>query len=157
MRTCIALACAWLLLSGHYTLEEPLIAIFGGLSCAFVFVLAWRMRSVSAFRSEGTVGPRAILYLPWLLGQIVKANVQVARIIVNPKLRIRPHLIRVKASQRGDGAQVLYANSITLTPGTISLDVRNHTIAVHALTDEIAEDLAAGEMDRRVARTERQR
>ena len=136
MRTCLVLAGTWLLLSGHYTLERPLIAIFGGLSCAFVCLLAWRMKAASLFESESTVGLRTVLYLPWLLGQIVKANLIVARIVIDPKLPIHPRLVRIKASQRGDGAQVLYANSISLTPGTLSLEVSpdRGTLFVHAMS-----------------------
>ena len=66
-------------------------------------------------------GLRPLLYLPWLLVEIVKANVDVAKIILSPSLPIHPHLIRVPASQRSEVGQVMYANSVTLTPGTISL------------------------------------
>jgi multicomponent Na+:H+ antiporter subunit E len=88
------------------------------------------------------------------LWEIFKSTIDVVRIILDPKLPIRPQLIRVKASQRSEVGQVIYANSITLTPGTISLDVRNDRILVHALTDAAAEGLKTGEMDDYVARLE---
>jgi multicomponent Na+:H+ antiporter subunit E len=100
------------------------------------------------------MGFRHLPYVPWLLWEILKANVDVARIILHPKLPIRPHLFRVEASQRSEVGQVIYANSITLTPGTISLDVRDNGILVHALTDEAADELKKGEMDGRVTRLE---
>ncbi len=157
MVTPILLVFAWLLLSGHYTTGSSLIASFGVASVIAVVLLARRMDKASLHSSESTVGFRVLLYIPWLLKEIVKANLQVARIIIDPKLPISPRLIRVRASQRGEGGQVLYANSITLTPGTISLDVRKNTIAVHALTTELADGLASGEMDEKVARTEKPR
>jgi multicomponent Na+:H+ antiporter subunit E len=151
----LLLAFVWLLWSGHYTLEKSLIAGFGLLSCLAVVALSRRMASSSRYRPRRTLGPRTLLYLPWLLWQIVKANIQVARIILDPRLPISPRVIRVKTSQRGERAQVLYANSITLTPGTISLDVSLDTITVHALTEGIARDLESGEMDRKVTWAER--
>jgi multicomponent Na+:H+ antiporter subunit E len=66
-------------------------------------------------------------------------------------------LIRVKTSQRRDAGRVIYANCITLTPGTVSIDVTGDEIVVHALTREAARDLASGEMDRRVTRYEGRR
>ena len=95
---------------------------------------------------------RALLYWPWLVVEIVKANWDVARRVLSPSLPVTPTMIRVKASQTSDLGQVIYANSITLTPGTISVDVANGEILVHALSREGAEELVGGEMDRRVTR-----
>ena len=93
---------------------------------------------------------RAVTYWPWLAWEIVKANIQVARIVVDPRLPIDPRVITVKAGQGDDLGWVTYANSITLTPGTVSIDVRGPTIEVHALTGDFAAGLESGEMDRRV-------
>ncbi len=84
-----------------------------------------------------------------------KTNIQVALIILNPRLPIAPCLIRLRASQSTDLGRVIYANSITFTPGTITLDVRDDIILVHNLTQEMADDLLTNEMDRRVTRLER--
>ena len=97
---------------------------------------------------------RWIGYGPWLLWEIAKANWDVARIILKPSLPIKPRLMRIRASQKTDLAKVIYANSITLTPGTITLDVRDDKFLVHALSDEAAADLDTGEMDRRVSAME---
>ena len=94
----------------------------------------------------------ALIYWPWLLVEIVKANIDVVRRVLSPSLPVSPTMLRVKASQKSDLGQVIYANSITLTPGTISVDVANGEILVHALSREGAEDLVGGEMDRRVVR-----
>ena len=100
-------------------------------------------------------GSRGLLYLPYLALEIVKANLDVARRILDPKLPIDPVLVRVKTSQASELGQVLYANSITLTPGTVSMQVDGGGILVHAIAREMAEDLEGGEMDRRVTAVER--
>jgi multicomponent Na+:H+ antiporter subunit E len=107
--------------------------------------------------SERADWPRLgfFLYLPWLVWQILKSNIDVARIILSRDLPISPRLVRVTSSQKTPTGKVIHANSITLTPGTLSLDVRDGQILVHALTAESAEAVAAGEIDRRVTRIER--
>ena len=147
----LILAAAWLVWSGD---REALLLTFGGVSCLLVVVVCLRMGIVEHPSRAVFVGLRHLPYVPWLLLEILKANFDVARIILQPKLPIRPHLIRVHASQRSELGQVIYANSITLTPGTISLDLREGRILVHALTDEAADGLEKGEMDARVARLE---
>ena len=82
---------------------------------------------------------------------------QVASVILNPRLAIRPRLVRVKGSQKTELGQVIYANSITLTPGTITLDVRDGEFLVHALTEEAAAGVESGNMDRRVTALEGRR
>ena len=94
----------------------------------------------------------ALTYWPWLIWQIVLANIDVTRRVLSPGRAISPTLVRLKASQKSDVALVTYANSITLTPGTISVDVEPGEILVHALSRDGAEDLKGGEMDRRVTR-----
>jgi len=95
---------------------------------------------------------RALLYWPWLIVEIVKANIDVAKRILIPSIGISPTMIRIKTSQTSDLGKVVYANSITLTPGTISVEIANDEILVHALSKSGAEDLLTGEMDRRVTR-----
>ena len=95
------------------------------------------------------LGLGALTYWPWLLWEIAKAGWDVTKIILHPDLPISPELIRVPASQRTDLGRVIYANSITLTPGTISVETDEETILVHALTRAGAEGLESGDMDRR--------
>jgi multicomponent Na+:H+ antiporter subunit E len=97
------------------------------------------------------LGLRPLVYLPWLFGQIVIANWGVAKLVLGPKSEIRPSLVRVRASQKTTIGQVIFANSITLTPGTLSLDVRDGVILVHAIDEEAVDDVTNGEMDRRVS------
>ena len=147
----IALFALWLMLSGH---GEPFLIALGLLSAGGVLFVAHRMGFVEA----ATFPPGLLIRLPrywlWLAVEIVKSNIAVARVILNPHLPIAPEVIDVAASQRSEIGRVTFANSITLTPGTLSLTVEDDKITVHALTHEAAADLATGEMDRRVTAAE---
>ncbi len=143
----------WLLWSGHYT---GLLMSFGVLSCLLCVWLTERMERVAGSQREYRLGLRWIPYAPWLLLEIIKSNLDVARAILSKDLNIQPQLVRVKASQKTDMGRVIYANSITLTPGTITLDVRGDDFLVHALLDATAEGVRSGEMDRRCAALEGQ-
>ena len=137
----------WLLLSGHYT---PFILILGVVSCITIVTVTLRMEVADHEGLPIHLTWRALTYMPWLIIEIIKANFDVAKRVLSPSLPVTPTLLRVKASQSTDLGQVIYANSITLTPGTISVDVANNEILVHALSREGAESLLDGMMDRRV-------
>jgi multicomponent Na+:H+ antiporter subunit E len=98
--------------------------------------------------------PRALTYWPWLALEIAKSTWDVTKIILNPKLPISPTLIRLRASQRTAVGLAAYANSITLTPGTITARVSGQEFLVHAVTRGGAKELAEGTMDRRVKKFE---
>ena len=137
----------WLLWSGIY---NSLLISLGGISCIFIAFVAIRL---DINDNEGSViglAFRMITYLPWLIWVIAKANVDVTVRILRPRLRINPKLVEIEASQKTALGQATYANSITLTPGTVSVEVGEGRILVHALTNESAEDLETGEMDRKV-------
>lgn len=147
----VVLAAVWLLWSGHY---DPLLLSFGAVSLALVLVLALRMRIVDEEGAPIHLPGRFIVYFPWLVVEIVKANVDVALRIARPGLPIRPRVIKVRASQRTDLGRAIYANSITLTPGTVTIETDGDELTIHALTREAAEGVIAGDMDRRVTRLE---
>ena len=143
----IALAALWLLLSGHF---EPLILGLGAVSIAIVVWLATRMRIIDTESYPFRLVPRLSTYWFWLLVEIVKANIDVARRALGPKSKVQPIVFDVPADQVTDLGLVIYANSITLTPGTVSLDLKGKSIRVHALHAEIAEALNESGMNRRV-------
>lgn len=93
---------------------------------------------------------RAIRYFPWIAWEIVKAAIDVAKIIVRFRMPVSPVVVELDATQRSELGRVIYANSITLTPGTVTLALENSTLTVHALTRAAAEALQHGDMDRRV-------
>lgn len=139
--TITTLAIAWLLWSWHF---EPLVIGCGVASVTFV---TWLIRRLGTMDAEGVpfeINLRLYAYIPWLVKEIVESNFAVAKIILSPKMRIRPHLIRVPARQRTVLGRVIFANTITITPGTVSLDVRNDEILVHALSDTFADEEDAG-------------
>ncbi len=142
----------WIVLSGYF---EPFL-LSAGAGCAIAVVwLAHRMDVIDHEGHPVHLGLRVLTYWPWLFKEIVKSAWDVSKIIVHPHLRVTPELLRVRTSQRTSVGLVTYANSITLTPGTISIEVAGGTILVHALTSEGAASLMEGEMDRRVTRFER--
>ena len=147
----LALAALWMLLSFDH---EPLLLAFGAASTLVVAALTVRMGLSDAEGHPVHLVTGGLRYWPWLLVEIAKSNLAVARCILDPRLRIGPRVITVPASQRTDLGRVVYANSITLTPGTVSILVDRDSIIVHALTADGAEGLAGGEMDRRVTRME---
>ena len=142
------LALTWLLWSGH---SEPLLLAFGALSVAIAILFALRMDVIDEESEAYHLGLRPLLYIPWLLWEIAKANLHVARVILTPSLPIQPRLLRIRARQETDLGRVIFANSITLTPGTVTLDVRDQTLLVHALTRDSAEGLLDGRINDRVA------
>jgi multicomponent Na+:H+ antiporter subunit E len=145
----LVLVVAWALWSGH---GEPLIVGFGALSCLAVFGISQRMaRLVGEEPLDYGLALRSLVYLPWLLLQVIKSNLDVVRLILGSDPKVHSHLIRVRAGQATELGRVIYANSITLTPGTITLDLRGEDLLVHALTRSAASGVQDGEMDRRVS------
>ena len=142
----------WLLNSGHYTL---LITSFGVASCLLVVWLSRRMGIVDEEGMPVHLLHRLPIYLPWIAKEVVKSNLDVARrILTLGRPDVSPRLFEAPTTQHSDLGRVLYANSITLTPGTVSIRVHGTKITVHAIADEVADDLLEGEMDRRVTRLE---
>lgn len=147
----LILFATWLLMSGVYI---PFILLLGVFSCAMVVLIAMRMDVIDHEAVPLHITFRSLLYWPWLLWEIVKANIDVTRRVLG-FAPISPTMIRLHATQKTDLGLVIFANSITLTPGTISIDVgENGDILVHAISREGAEGFADGEMDRRVTELE---
>ncbi len=148
---CTMLSIFWLINSGHYT---PLILFFMVVSVIFVVVLC-RMTNIVDSESQPLHLTFTIPgYWIWLIKEVIIANIAVARCVWQGSTSISPTVFPVKANQKSDIGKVIYANSITLTPGTVSIDLEGDVITVHALTHESAADLKSGEMDRRVCEVE---
>lgn len=140
----------WLALSGHY--EWWLVAFGAVLSVLVVaFAVGKQITDVEGFPFE--LIPRGLIYWPWLLWQILLSGLRVTRLILSPSLPISPTLVKVNARQDSSVGLVTYANSITLTPGTISIEAseRGHCIWVHAIEREGAEGFQDDEMNAQVA------
>lgn len=143
-----ALAAAWLLWSGLY---KPLLLGLGVFSCLLTVYLAYRMGSFRHRAYTLGYGVSLVAYWGWLFGQMVLSSLQVARIILTPRLPIDPCVVEIRATADHPVDQAILGNSITITPGTLTLDVHEGTLKVHSLTRAGAEAVLAGEMDRRVA------
>lgn len=142
--SCVAL---WLLLSGVY---KGMVLTLGLLSCLLVAWLAHRMQVVDVEGHPVEWLRRCFGYWGWLIVEMTRSNIDVARVIVSPGLPISPRIVRVRADQRTDLGRTVFANSITLTPGTLSMAWEGDTVVVHALTRDTAEGVLGGEMNRRV-------
>jgi len=148
----ITLMALWLLMSGLY---KTLIIGFGVLSVLLVVWLARRMDSIDDDGIEFALNPfRFIAYFGWLLIEIAKANWTVTKTILSPSMPIMQNLFRIPYSQRTDLAQVIFANSITLTPGTITVETEPGDFLVHAVSYTDGDPDALAEMDRRVTAAE---
>ncbi|PHS76661.1 MAG: cation transporter [Rhodospirillaceae bacterium] len=142
------LAALWMLLSGYF---EPLMLGFGLASIIFTLWIAHRMDVVDHEGHPVHLAFHALMiYWPWLFWQIIKSNIDMAKVILSPKLNITPHTFDTQSSQSSDVGRVLYANSITLTPGTVTVDMRaDGMFEVHALTKDAREGVETLDMDRR--------
>lgn len=143
----------WLVCSGHYDL---LHILYGVLSVAIVLWANRKMRALPMAEdqpcgSTKIIIPRLMVYLVYLLWQIVKSGFYVAWIILHPRMPIQPVLVKFKSLQPNVLAKVILGNSITLTPGTLTVLIQGEVFTVHALNEDIETALVSGEMESRVA------
>lgn len=144
----VILAVFWLLLSGFI---QPLLLSFGAVSIALCLIIIHRMQAVDNRPQMLRLSPRSLLYYVWLLGQIVLSGLAVAKLVWTSPKKLKPSLAQLPLDDIPKDARVLYANSITLTPGTLSVDLDHDTVTVHALEAQSIEDLKAGDMARKVS------
>jgi multicomponent Na+:H+ antiporter subunit E len=141
----------WLALSGHYTL---FLTAAGAASAILCLLAAIRMRTADEEGHPVQLFAGAVTYLPWLFREIAKSAWAVTKIVLDPALPISPTMTVVRSSQTSRVGVNVYANSITLTPGTITVGVSGNDLTVHALVRDGALDLEDGGMDRRVSQFE---
>jgi len=139
----------WVLLSGqidvfHLSLGVICSALIGWVSHDLV------IRELGVNKSRFRKFLRFVGYLPWLIYQVILANFHVAYLVLRPG-QIDPQVIKYKSMLKNDFAQVAFANSITLTPGTITMDIVDGEYYVHALSQKVADDLMTGEMEEKIA------
>ena len=138
----------WLLLSGHF---EPLLLGLGLVSVVVTIFLAKRMNIIDHESYPLHLLARFPAFLVYLSREIVNANIDVIkRIMTLNGKSISPQLIKIPVPQKTDLGRVIYANSITLTPGTVSVELTKDTVTVHALSKQAAEDLSTGTMARAI-------
>lgn len=144
----LILTAFWMINSGYF---KPVLLGLGAISVLAVIILTTRMKNKDG-ESFPLIMPTWRLpgYLLWMIGQIIAANIDVTRRVWLGPSSISPVIFTIPANQKSEVAKVLYANSITMTPGTITLAVHDKTLEIHALTKAAAKDLKKGEMGRRI-------
>ena len=135
----------WLLMSGHYTV---LITSLGVVSCLLCVYLTIKGNFLDNETIPIYFFPRLIQYTIWLIKEIFISNITTAKVILLQSEE--PELFSVKATQKTNEGKVTYANSITLTPGTVTTQIKDNVFEVHALTKEFGDDVRSSEMDRMV-------
>lgn len=145
----LALAALWFALSND---TVPLFLIFAAVSLLLTLALAARLRVICREASPYHRIVQLLLYAFWLAVEVLKANIAVIRSILTPQRSISPALVNVEATGRSDLAYAMFANSITLTPGTVTVDVDGFVLIVHALQEEVSRPHVFAPMDRRAAR-----
>ncbi|MBC54148.1 MAG: hypothetical protein CMQ34_09995 [Gammaproteobacteria bacterium] len=148
------LALLWWVLSGYTT---PLLISLGIVSVLFAAFLAYRMDVVDEESHPLHLSVKLIRYWLYLLWQIVISNIKMVKIILSPNPDIDPRIVSVQIRQSSQLGKVVLGNSVTLTPGTVTLKIEDSRIEVHALNQESAQGVEQGTFDERVpARVEDQ-
>lgn len=142
----VVLTTLWLGLSGLY---KPLMLTLGAISILLSLLLAARFRTLDAESAPYFRLIPIFSYWIWLMVEIVKANWAVIKACLRSDLDIDPALVKIKTSCQSDLAKVTFANSITLTPGTVTVSVDGDKMLVHALYEDSAQPEAFIDMDRR--------
>ena len=137
------------LLSGQ--IQSTKLMLYGAVGCVGVVALSARLRILDDEGLPVAHWIRTARYLPWLLWQIVLANWDVFRRVWFPS-GISPRMVEIEHGLKNPFAIATFANSITLTPGTVTAHVGVNRVQVHALTEEAARELESGEMLRRIKR-----
>jgi len=148
----VLLAAAWLLWSGLF---KPLLLGLGLVSCALVLVISKRMHLFDTEILELRFMTRLLRFWVWLGREIVRSSLEVTRTVLDPKLPISPTVAEFDAHCEHPVDRALLGNSITLTPGTLTLQIDGQRFTVHSLTEAGARDIVSGEMDRRVSELRR--
>lgn len=149
----IVLGCCWLIWSGHF--DNRFLLALGIASCLFSVWISLRMQIVDDEGAPLRIGYRTLIFFaPWLAWEIVRSNIAVAKIIVSPQMNLKRNLVEVPLGPHSTLGKVVLANSITLTPGTVSVRMEAGKVLVHALSFEGAAEDLSGSMDERVRRLE---
>lgn len=143
----ISLIAVWIGLMGIET--EMQLIIFMLAAPLLTFLFAWKLNLLP---TKNYFKISSVFYFFWLLKEILMSSIAVVKIACRRNLKIQPMLEPVKSIQETDMGLVVYANSITLTPGTVTLSLEDNILLVHALDIAFMHDLQEGDMDNRVSR-----
>lgn len=144
----LIMAATWLSLSGYFI---TMILTLGVISILFVLWMCKRMDILDHETVPYLSLPQSASYFFWLFSEIVKANVQVVKAVLSPDLEVSPTLTKIPYATNADTARTMFANSITLTPGTVAVDMEEDHILVHALLKEMSNPADFKDMGERAA------
>ncbi len=136
----------WALLSGQF--HNSFLVALGVLCITFIL---WMSRRMGLLDDEGVPArfyPRALAYLPWLTWQVVLANWDVFKRVWSREMPIDPRMTRIAYSTRHAFVTTTYANSITLTPGTVTVLIDDTHMLIHCLAQDVEDGLTSGDMER---------
>jgi len=128
-----------------------MLLTLGGISIVLTVWIAKRMRILDGETAPYITTPQTLAYFGWLFLEIIKANIAVVKAVLSPDMAVSPTLTRIPTPQKTDIGKVMFANSITLTPGTVSIDIQDDHILVHALLSEMSDPDDFAEMAERSA------
>lgn len=129
----LGMSAYWLSLSGYF---KPILLTLGAISILTTIFLVSRMKIMDEETVPYLNIAKTLSYFVWLFREIAKANMDVVKAVMKPDLDVTPGLIKVKALQGTDIGKTMFANSITLTPGTVSVTLDDDEILVHALLSD---------------------
>ena len=137
----------WLGLSGFF---KPLLLTLGAVSVVITLIFAVRVKYFEHVVGLNNMGWRLPLYWLWLLKEIIKSALQVARIVLSPTIPKDHRLVKITSQSGEELPRVILGNSITLSPGTITIDIDDREVLVHCISEEGAKDMESGELLRRI-------
>lgn len=143
----LILSAFWLVLSGYL---KPLLLSFGVASVALVVLLVYRMNANDSEKQKLALNLSFFQYIIWLSGQIVLSSIQVTKLVWGKTTDLSPATGKLPLDKIPKRSRVLYANSITLTPGTLSSDLDDDYVTVHALNEDSIKELRHGDMTEKV-------
>ncbi len=144
----VLLAGYWLALSGY--LDNPVLLSVGAISVVLVVAMVWRMGIIDT-ETVPYIHGKSLGYFAWMFVQITKSNIDVVKAVLSPDMEISPKLTKVPLPHSTDLGRVTFANSITLTPGTVSVEMQDDVILVHALLASMTDQKAFADMGERAA------
>ena len=143
----------WFVFNGRITLE---IALFGLPICALIYLFCCKFLGYSPHKDWKAIKKlgKILSYIWFMLGEIVKANLNVIRLILSPQTLVEPQLVTFKTPLKSDNARTVLADSITITPGTITVEMKEDELTVHCLDRELGQGIEDSESQKRLLKLE---
>ena len=143
----------WLVFNGRFTVEIFLVGVVASAALTFLWHKLFRTRRCMLLPSPRTLR-QGLCYFGGLILEVIRCNLQVIRLILHPGEEVRPQLVTFRTKLKDDTLKVVLANSITLTPGTITVGLKDDKLCVHGLDASFLEGIESCDMVRRLEKME---